>query len=536
MEGRHILKKILTRIAHLPTAMLVIGYSVFWLELYVLRAPSGRTTWTAWIVFGLVSLMTLAARRGDLIRAVVAVKEWRRRQKPWIRIFAVGVIGLFLFLLVIGLMASFLPPHLSQEYDFLNYHITLPRQHIISGSFAHLSWSVADLYLLPLDFAIAPYSLATALPNKIPFYFFFLGLVGVSAQLVWRCSRKNKQAVFALLLAILGSHGIVIQLGIAMFDLIMVYLFFAALDSFVEKNFGMAALEFAFYFWSKSFVPIQLCVLGMMLWAVFLIAKKRGWHPVDGWRFPEKIRFKRLTAVFALSSLLIGGPFVFKSLYYTGTPLYPFAPGLMLKGVYHDTAIWPSVVDRAQRCVRIRDSYGKGRGIRSFLEHFWILAVPEKGVNNRFDYPLGLPYLLVLAPFGVLFIENILKRRLDLMSWFCVLFWMSWWMGSQQSRFFYIPMLVMFVGVLSDRRFLSRVLLGALFAALLFSCLSVFRAHKKNLFRHPMDVLRAKDKELVLMSKSVDRGTPVEIDFVDAAFADFAVDVRNPGSIFVFTR
>ncbi len=100
----------------------------------------------------------------------------------------------------------------------------------------------------------------------------------------------------------------------------------------------------------------------------------------------------------------------------------------------------------------------------------------------------------------------------------------------------YIPMLVMFVGVLSDRRFLSRVLLGALFAALLFSCLSVFRAHKKNLFRHPMDVLRAKDKELVLMSKSVDRGTPVEIDFVDAAFADFAVDVRNPGSIFVFTR
>lgn len=536
LEGNSICKKVLKQSFHLPTVLLVIGYVIFWIELYVLRSPFGRTSWISWLILSLVLIGMLIFQSWQLRQFVFEVKRWWFEQKCVQKAFIVLFCILIFVLLLVGARAASLPPHLPQEYDSLNYHITVPRQHLIQGSFLHLPWSVADLFLLPLDFAMASYCLSTQLPNKIAFYFFIFGILGVSTGLVWRFSKKNIWACLAIVMAIFGLHGISIQIGIAMFDLMMLYLFLASVDSFIKGNWILAAIEFSFYFWSKSFIPIQLFVLGVILWIVFLIAKKVKWHSSSLWWPAEKIKLKTLVFSFVASSLLIGGPFVVKSLYYTGTPLYPFYPGALSKGAYSMTAIWPSIVERSKQHLHVRDQYGKGRNVKSLVEHFWILAIPEKGVNNRFDYPLGLPYLLVLGPFIFLFIQSLRKRKIDLSLWFCVLYWASWWLGSQQSRFLYVPVVMMFIVVLSNERFLRKSMLCCLLTSLIFSCLSIIRAHKADLFRKPIEVLRKRDSNLIGLSASVERSKPVTIDFEDAAFADFAVSVEQTESIFVLKQ
>lgn len=101
-----------------------------------------------------------------------------------------------------------LPPHVPPEFDALNYHYTLPRQHLITGSFAHLKWSVADLWLLPFQFSLAPYWFSTVLPNKVPQFIFMLGLWAVVFRLAQRFSPTNGIAAGVLaLLAVIGSHG-----------------------------------------------------------------------------------------------------------------------------------------------------------------------------------------------------------------------------------------------------------------------------------------------------------------------------------------
>ncbi|MCX5681347.1 MAG: hypothetical protein NT079_03600, partial [Candidatus Omnitrophica bacterium] len=277
MEGENIFRSFRFSVSHIPTFFLIVGYPIYWLELYVLRTPFGRTSWLAWAIFGFISVLILVLRLAGWRKFFVESKTWWEAQGILQKGFVVFVCLLLLGMLLIGAAAALLPPHLIQESDSLNYHITIPRQHLILGSFAHLPWSVADFYSLPLDFAMAPYCLSTPWPNKLAFYFFIIGILGLSWQLAWRISKKNVWACIAVIMAILGAHGLSIQIGIAMFDVLLLYLFLAAVDSAMTGNWFLAVVEFTFYFWSKSFIPIQVCVLGVALGIIFLIAKRIKW-------------------------------------------------------------------------------------------------------------------------------------------------------------------------------------------------------------------------------------------------------------------
>ena len=61
------------------------------------------------------------------------------------------------YILLIIVLASVEPIHLMQEADCMNYHYGLPRQHLILGSFGHISWAADDLFLLPVDFSLSPF-------------------------------------------------------------------------------------------------------------------------------------------------------------------------------------------------------------------------------------------------------------------------------------------------------------------------------------------------------------------------------------------
>jgi hypothetical protein len=531
-------------LAHLPTVLLAIGYPVYWLELYGWRHPTGHTSWLATAVFAAVALGILA-HKIIALRWMDVKEDAVRAYKSWAmfdRIVLAAGLCLSLTIVLCALSASALPPHLQQEFDVINYHLTLPRQHLILNSFAPLSWSTADLFLMPVDFALAPYWLATDLPNKWPQFLFSIALLAIVFRSVRRMGGGHWAGALAVL-AVLGTHAVGIQMGTAMLDLAVCYLFFAALDSFLSGQMILAAVEFSFFFWSKPLMPVFIgMILVLSAVVTLLLSRGFGWKTVRGFldiTGPDAIEGKKVFIIaFFLVSLAVAGPFMVKSWQIAQTPLYPVTDVILKPGgcVPANLVGFADLQKKACAWKLTKDSYGHGRSLGALLRHFWLVAVPETGVNNAFDYPLGLTYLLFLGPFMALLARSFRLRKVPVLGVFCVVYWLLWWMGSQQARFFLVPLVGMFVTVAAGIGKPSRVLLSCLVLALTFTAISVFRAHQPDFGKSAYQVLRDKDKELLVMANDAPPRQPVALDFNDAAFAPFAIDVRGADNIFVIQR
>ena len=523
-------------IAHLPTLMLVVGYAVFWLELYVFKLPGGVTTPLAWSLW-LILCFYLFLKNKEVLS--VPVKEmlvcWQE-QKIGTKVYlaAGGIISIFV--LLCALYAALLPPHLIQESDVLNYHYTLPRQHLILNSFQHIRWSSADLFLLPLQFALSPYWFATALPNKMPQFIFLIGIIAMVASLIKHFGANKFSTVVLGVLAVIGSHNVGIQMGTAMLDLVICYLFLAFVDSFLKGNMFLAAIEFSFFLWSKSFVPFQMALIMAAMFLLFRVLKIFNFRTLTG-GFSQNIvpletgKLKRFLVGAVVFSIFIGGPFAGKSLYYSGTPLYPLGAGLAkISGNSDATTTRQSLRKAAEAYAAYKDSYGYGRSFEDFVRHFWLIAVPDEGVNNKFDYPVGLPYLLFIGPF-IYFLYRCLRQKVfPVIPVFVVAYWLLWWAGTQQTRFLYIPVILMYITVLVELKNISFFLKGAVFLALLLNALSVFRTHYHDFGTEPLKLLRQEDLGLVAQSESYRSNNKtgyVDLPVGEVAFAQFPVNVTQ---------
>lgn len=445
--------------------------------------------------------------------------------------------------LLCAFYASLLPAHLVQEFDALNYHITLPRQHLLRGSFRHIPWSTADLYFLPVDFALAPFWLATSLPNKLPQFFFLLGLLGVCNRVAWRFSGGKIWPSVLLVFAVMGSHNIGIQMGTAMLDIAICYLFLAALDSLLNGMVWLAVIELSFYIWSKPLIPLQFLVTLVVFALAWILlrsfgVKKISWFcPGEGIKWPVS-NFKRplikVLGLFVILSLFLAGPFIYKSLRYSGTPIFPLGVGVF-KGlsVPQSPQRLLELKSKAAELLAVKNNYGSGRSLSEFARHFWLVAVPEKGVNNRYDYPLGLMYLLFAGPFIFLFFYSLRNKVLPLLPLWVIASWGIWWFGSQQTRFLFIPIILIYLVVVLSMRAPSRVLLTVMLGAILLVSASVYRAHKPDLGKWGYAVLRQQDKELINLGKSWPAASIPVFSSSDLAYATFPVKVSGNDTLFV---
>jgi hypothetical protein len=525
-------------LSHWPTLFLLAGYPVFWIEMVWFKSPGGHASPLAWVVVLLGLTGLVISRRDTLGASGQGFYAWVRGQPALSRLAVAAIIAVMAVFTAVSFYASLLPPHLMQELDAINYHITLPRQHLISGTFAHLPWSTADLYLLPVDFALAPFWLATALPNKLPQFFFLSGLAVVAVRLVFRLGAPSAALGFWTVCAVLGLHMVGIQAGTAMLDLVLCYLFLAAIDSFFAGNIVLSAMEFSFFCWAKSFHPL-LCmaiVAGLGLgWAGARVAGFRcrwgfGESPSIEMGWPM---WKRWLSVFAVASLIVGGPFVAKSVYYAGTPLFPIGAGCLKPLLNTSSGRYEVIRRKADEAVAARDQYAPDRGWRSFIGHFWLIAVPEKGVNNRYDYPVGLPYLLLLGPFLYFYFDSFRRKIFAILPALVTGYWGLWWCGSHQTRFLYVPIILMMVLVLARMPRRPLILGTGLVMALILTTGSVYRAHKPDFGKFGYAALRAEDKTLADgLQTSAGAGVAV-LNRFDGAFAGFLMDVRGVESVFV---
>jgi hypothetical protein len=449
------------------------------------------------------------------------------------RMLVLGSSGMVLIYLAVALYAASFPLHLIQEFDAINYHVTMPRQHLIQGSWAHIPWSVADLYLMPLNYALAPYILASFLPNKMIHFCFLIGLLGCVFLLVKVLSKGCTVRASLAVLAVMASHMIMIQAGTAMMDIIMLYCFIASLHSFLSGRYVLAAFELSFFVWSKAFIAPQFFIIFGMTSILILFAKRNGFIIPESvfWK-PEAV--KKIVLIFIIGSFVISGPFLLRSYYYTGTPLFPFGLGITTPVAEYEKDHWQKIEEKAKVLIMTKDNYGHGRSLADFIKHFWLLAVPEKGVNNAFDYPVGLVYLLLLGPFLYFFFKGLSQKELSVLSVIIILWWITWWFGSQQSRFLLVPMILMLVVTLAGLFEVSRVLKFLIVLALSIELLSLINAHRADWGKAHEQVLRPNDRELIALKDQASR--TVILDFPDTAFSPVAVDVKGVDSDFVISR
>ena len=522
------LGKITTPLSHLPTWFFIIGYPLFWIQLYTHTASHGVTSGLAWILFIGVVLSCWKKSTAKRSRAEQFLKNGNDAVEKF---FWSAAFGLSFFIIGIATLASLKPIHLIQEFDCLQYHYTLPRQHLILASFAHIPWAADDLFLLPMDFGLAPFWFAVGLPNKIPQLIIFFGLIAVAVRLTSVLAGERRPWAGPLAaLVILGTHGFDIQAGTGMLDLAVAYLFLASLDSLRIGNWFLAGVEFTFFFWSKPLMPLEVMV-STGAWVIILILARRGrWQAIN--TFPLK-NWRRALLLFFILSVAVGEPFIVKSIYYAATPFFPLSPGMM--GTYAQIKAHPQSWHSLQQASQLwmqgtGNNYGHGRGLLSFIKHWWLLGVPEEGVNNAFDYPLGLTYLLMIGPFLFFLVQDILRRRFSPLSVLAAVIWLLWFFTAQQSRFLYVPLLVIFIVTIARLEKISRGFLLCIVISLLIEAVSLWGAHEADIGKWGIDDIRAQDRQLLELNKLYFKNPlPRYMDWPshDAAYAEFPVMVHK---------
>ncbi len=400
--------------------------------------------------------------------------------------------ALFLVVICIFCIAALearLPPHLMQEADAINYHMSLPKQHLLSGSLSHISWSAADLWPLIVQWGFSPWWFSTSIYNKIPQFLCALWVFFILFSLSKKHpphdegeqgSEKSSAPLLKWIpaLAVFSSHGIVIQLGTAMFDLTNLYFLLAFLHALQSQRKVWAALHLALYISAKSFHLPQVILMSGFLGITYL------WLDSNKLKFFLKNNKSFLILSMVFSSVLLLRTF-YVSIDRAGSPLFPFFVCKIfpnVSGCQGESGI--SILESAKQLAGIRDAYGEGRTLIGFLKHLFLLAIPTEGVNNRYDYPLGLPWLIWITLL-IFSIPNWIKqRKISFYFFLAIGFWVVWWIGSQQSRWLYPVLALGWLSTMDlQQKTYFKFLCGALLLSASLSLGSQIRALKSELLK-----------------------------------------------------
>lgn len=445
----------------LPLWIWAAGYLEFlWQTLVPGTLPLGMLA--APVALALAALCTFS-RRTAWATELRAVRSAIRGGGKLRAALYLGCFVLLAGIFLLSLWNAMRPPFLPQEYDAINYQMGVPRQLLLLGSLRWIGWSVPDLWPMAMQWGMAPLSFAFGSINKFPQWLF---AVGAAACLV-RIPRQLDPSLDELsklnpLFAVLGTHGVVTQLGTGMMDLPALYLLLLSLSALLDRRFFVAALALSIYVASKAFHPIQISVV---------VVAGIGWFACSRRDLASALT-KFLSALCICSLLLLARPAIV-SLEATGTPLFPFAPCRFAIGAYCSEPKRAILDESAAQLLATRENYGNGRGPAAFLSHLWRVAVPTNGVNNEFDYPIGLSWLLFLVLAAFSFRSGAWRNpTLGLAA----LFWAMWWMNAHQSRWLYPTLAFGFLGTIPAQRRAGVVLPACLLAGLAFSGLSHFRS------------------------------------------------------------
>lgn len=464
----------------LPLWMWLVGYAEFLFQASLPGLlPLGLVSAAACLgLFAVSAYMRMPA----WISLVRSLGTELRQERKWARIAYLGGFALLGASLALGLFSALRPPFLPQEQDAVMYQMGVPRQLLLQGTLGWIGWSMPDLWPMAMQWGFAPLSLAFGTINKLPQ---FLCTLGVAACLLRIAEANTRRALLPATLpvmAVLGSHGVGIQIGSGMMDLPALYFLLLPVSALLEGRIAVAALALSVYAGSKATHPFQVGA-AVAAAAAWLWLSRRPLRPF-------LVRFLPLLCLFSM--LLLARP-AYLSLRETGTPLFPFLACKLASGSLCEPGRDANLRFTVDEIIGARHWYGNGRGPVAFVRHLWAVAVPSRGVNNEFDYPLGLPWLLfvVFALFSMR--GGGWKDPLLLLAF---VFWALWWPNAQQSRWLYPTLAFGWLGTLGAQARAKPILPVLVGVSLAFTLLSQVRSLKPTAAMRPAEI-RAREEAKV---------------------------------------
>jgi hypothetical protein len=466
----------MTILAYWPTVLWLLGFLEFWVQLGSLPLPLGISVWAAVAL----AVACVVRKREALERNLQAIQREILQAPLLFKLLLLLCCGLML----VGLLESRHPPHLIQEGDVMVYHVAIPRQHLLFRTAGHIPWSVADLFPMALQWGFAPAWLMNDTVTKWPQAAAALWLTALMIGLGRSTAGHDRPAYLGWIpgLAALSSHGIMVQLGTAMMDLPILYCAVAAWHALRRRRIVWAALHLALFATAKSFSPFQtILVFGI---ALIVMLASRSARPA------EALHLTVRPALLCLGfSILLLARSAVVGMRVAGTPLFPFFVCMDASAPGCAGPAEENIRESARQHLGTRDVYGNGRGLKALISHVWRVAVPTQGVNNEYDYPLGLPWLIGVLLLIISLVGGIRERRVTAECAVALAFWVVWWAGSHQSRWLYPTIAFAWLGTQGLQRLIERrVLLGALAVSGAFSLISQWRSLGPALARPSTDI------------------------------------------------
>ncbi|RJQ57210.1 MAG: hypothetical protein C4530_13110 [Desulfobacteraceae bacterium] len=337
----------------------------------------------------------------------------------------------FLLLVLLGtaLMMVLTPAFGNDE---LSYHLAVPRHYLTEGGFHFIPGNLFSNYPLggEMLFLIGLAVSGDVLAKGIHFAMALLTMAAM-VQFARRYLPDSTPRIIAPLVFI-SVPSVWVASTMAYTDLFLTAYAFLALYAFINWYEGK---ETAWLVLSGAMTGLALgskyggLILPFM--GVFGVLSGSRRH-----RFDTK-RALRLTALYALTALLIGSPFYLKNWILTANPLYPFFFDLF--------------GGRGWSCEQARSydlflhQLGMGRTLTDYLLLPWNLSFHAKLHSTRFDGVIGPVFLLTLPFFAGLRKTPPVIKILILYAGFLILFWIF---SVQQIRYLIpaIPALAILVG------------------------------------------------------------------------------------------
>lgn len=401
---------------HLGAFCLGIGY---WSGTTFLLAAAGFLNGPA-LLAGVVPLAGVAVvRRTSWRRALRSV----RRPSP-----AALIAVLVATLLLAPLFALNTSPPVS--WDAQAYHLTLPKLYIAAGGFCPVEMNVYSNWplLVELLYAVAMLLCGYTLAKAVHFGFFLLVVLGLIAA----CRRRSLPRTAPWLAAafFLSNDVVLFELRTAYVDLAHAFFFFCAFlfmeEASLEKGRqGAASLLLAGVACGLVAGVKVTGILGVPVIAALYLPRLLSEAAAGRGRAAARGFLLR----FALPVAALWIPWLVKSAWYTGNPVYPFLHSLFGGPDWND--------ELGAHLSAWQREIGMGRGPTDYLLlPLRVIVLGARGYE-RFGGEVGLFWIVVLPFLLYGARESATVRRAGAAAG---LYFVVWAATSQQARFL-IPML-----------------------------------------------------------------------------------------------
>jgi len=407
------------------------------------------------------------------------------------------VLELTLLFLLCGLHAL-KPIHLPQESDVLTYHLFLPLQHLAAHSLKPIPWYWQEMYPMVIQWSMTPLFLIFWPPIKLST---FCIQVALACQIYFIARLLCLSQIFAMF--ILGcwvfTQSVYLQMGTAMFDHVNIYFITSVIATLMLlfrykyswRHFGTTRImkqsgNLLFYIAGLSVAygvsTKNLSILVFLLTTIpfiFFLPK------------PKSMRVYRVSGVVViltlLSAMVVLLPCWLRVWRYCGNPIFPIT---ISNWFVQPVVSMEDLVQLREQLGKWFNGYGYSRNWKGFLITPLALGFSGNGINNRFDYPLGIPPYLCALGIGLFAVLPKREKRFDPRPMFVALgvIYVSWWFICQQTRFLYPALILLFLGtglLVRASRYRSAIITSLLFWLFLngaYPLISKYREEKSHFF------------------------------------------------------